>query len=63
MSEEECVALKPVGRRSPTKMLMEYIVQDFPHLTMDTFLFTLIEMERNDVVEALKEFFNRESQT
>ena len=63
MSEEECVALKPVGRRSPTKMLMEYIVQDFPRLTMETFLSTLIEMERNDVVKALKEFFNRESQT
>ena len=58
ISRKECDELKPKGIPSPTKKLMEYIVQVYPDLTLKQLIQTLIKMERRDVVNALRKFFD-----
>lgn len=50
-------SLKPGSVQSPTKVVMEYIVQREPALTMKTFLRSLENIERFDVIADLKDFF------
>ena len=52
-------SLRPVPFSSPTETVMNYIVQENNRLPMQSFLMTLKKMERNDLIEALKEFFER----
>lgn len=52
-------SLRPVPFSSPTETVMNYIVQENNKLPMQSFLMTLKKMERNDLIEALKEFFER----
>jgi len=54
ISRKECDELKPKGIPSPTKKLMEYIVQNNPDLTLKQLIQTLKKMKRLDVVNALK---------
>jgi len=56
ISRNECDELKPKGIPSPTKKLMEYIVQVNPDLTLKQLIQTLIKMKRLDVVNALRKF-------
>ena len=49
--------LKPGDFQSPTKTVLEYIVQREPTVTVDTFLRSLRNINRSDVIEDLKEFF------
>lgn len=55
---KECDDLKPKGISSPTKKLMEYIVQVNPDLTLKQLIQILINMKRRDVVNALRKFFS-----
>ena len=57
ISMKECDDLKPKGIPSPTKKLMEYIVQVNPDLSLKQLIQTLIKMNRHDVVTALRKFF------
>lgn len=57
ISRKECDGLKPKGIPSPTKKLMEYIVQVNPDLTLKQLIQALEKMERRDVVNALTKFF------
>ena len=57
ISRKECDELKPKGIPSPTKKLMEYIVQVNPDLTLKHLIQALIKMQRRDVVNALTKFF------
>ena len=53
--KEDCGSLKPRGTEaSPTRTLMEHIVQVDPDLTVKTFIEALNRMQRTDVVNALK---------
>ena len=52
-------SLRPEPISSPTKMVLNYIVQENPQLTMRSFLVTLEKMERRDLILELKEFFKR----
>lgn len=52
--------LKPEPIPSPTKVMMEHIVSVNPHLTMKTFLETLVKIKRFDVIKAMEDFFHRE---
>ena len=54
-------SFRPVPFSSPTETVMKYIVQENHKLPMRSFLMTLKKMERNDLIEALKEFFERKS--
>ena len=56
ISKEECACLEPKGIPSPTKKLMEYIVQVNPDLTLKQFIQTLLKLQRRDVVNALEKF-------
>ena len=49
--------LKPGDFQSPTKTMLEYIVKREPTATVDTFLRSLQNINRSDVIEDLKEFF------
>ncbi|PFX16435.1 Snake venom metalloprotease inhibitor 02D01 [Stylophora pistillata] len=49
--------LKPGDVQSPTKTVLEYVVKREPTTTMETFLTSLKNMRRFDVIEDLKEFF------
>ncbi|PFX29758.1 hypothetical protein AWC38_SpisGene5457 [Stylophora pistillata] len=49
--------LKPADVQSPTKTVLEYIVKREPTVTMHTFLRSLKNIKRLDVIEDLKEFF------
>ena len=53
LSKEICDSLKPTGTPSPTRALLEHIVQVDPGLTVKRFIEVLIKMERMDVVDAL----------
>ena len=53
LSKEICDSLKPKGTTSPTRALLEHIVQVDPGLTVKRFIEVLIKMERMDVVDAL----------
>ena len=50
---EICESLKPKETPSPTKALMEHIVQDKPNMTVKTFMKALMKIQRTDVVNAL----------
>ena len=52
-------SLRPEPISSPTKMVLNCIVQENPQLTMRSFLLTLEKMERRDLILELKEFFKR----
>ena len=54
-------SLRPEPVSSPTKMVLNYIVQKNPQLTMRSFLVTLEKMERRDLILELKEFFKRKN--
>ena len=56
VSKEDCDKLKPKGNPSPTKALVEHIVQVDPGLTVKTFIEALVKMQRIDVVNALGKF-------
>ena len=56
VSTEDCDNLKPKGNPSPTKALVEHIVQVDPGLTVKTFIEALEKMQRIDVVNALGKF-------
>ena len=56
VSKEDCDNLKPKGNPSPTKALVEHIVQVDPGLTVKTFIEALVKMQRIDVVNALGKF-------
>ena len=56
ISRKECDELKPNRIPSPTKKLMEYIVQVNPDLTLKQLIQTLLKMKRRDVVNALRKF-------
>ena len=58
IATEKCDYLKPKGIPSPTKQLMEYIVQVNPDCTLAQFIQALVKMQRHDVVNALKQFFS-----
>ena len=49
--------LKPDDLQSPTKIVMEYIVQNEPTVTVETLVRSLENIKRLDVVEDLKDFF------
>ena len=53
LSKEICDSLKPKETPSPTRALLEHIVQVDPGLTVKRFIEVLIKMERMDVVDAL----------
>ena len=53
VSQETCDNLKPKGNPSPTRALIERIVQVYPRLKVKSFMEVLIKMERIDVVDAL----------
>ena len=55
----ELDSLKPDPIRSPTKVLMECLVQNDPDLTMATFLGSLEKIKRYDVIKKLTRFFYR----
>ena len=55
--KEDCDNLKPKGNPSPTRALMEHIVQVDPGLTVKTFIEALKKMQRIDVVNALWKLF------
>ena len=55
--KEDCDNLKPKGNPSPTRALMEHIVQVDPGLTVKTFIEALKKMQRIDVVNALRKLF------
>lgn len=57
VSKDDCDHMKPKGNPSPTKMVMEYLVQVNPQLTLKQFIETLMKMQRKDVVCSLKKFF------
>ena len=57
ISKEECDYLQPKGIPSPTKKLMEYIVQFNPDLTLKQFIQTLLKLQRRDVVYSLEKYF------
>ena len=59
IDRKELDSLKPEPIRSPTKVLMECLVQKDPDLTMATFLKSLEKIERYDVIEELSRFFYR----
>ena len=52
--KEDCDSLKPRGNPSPTRTLMEYIVQVDPDLTVKRFIEALKRMQRTDVVNVLR---------
>ncbi|XP_078382169.1 uncharacterized protein LOC144664816 [Oculina patagonica] len=54
---KELESLKPECPQSPTKLLMEYIVGKDPDLNMRSFLKSLANIKRFDVIKKLKEFF------
>ena len=56
VSKEDCDSLKPKGNPSPTKALVEHIVQVDPGLKVKTFIEALVKMQRIDVVNALGKF-------
>jgi len=58
-SVSELDSLRPEPISSPTKMVLNYIVQKNPQLTMRSFLVTLEKMKRRDLIHELKEFFKR----
>ena len=58
ISRKELDSLKPDPIRSPTKVVMECIVQENPDLTMKSFLETLAKIKRYDVIKELKRFFH-----
>ena len=58
MSKLQLDSLKPECPESPTKLLMEYIVANEPHLNMKRFLEALANIKRRDVINELKEFFH-----
>ena len=51
--KEICESLKPKETPSPTRALMEHIVQDKPDMTVKTFMKALMKIQRTDVVNAL----------
>ena len=55
--KEDCDNLKPKGNPSPTRALMEHIVQVDPALTVKRFIKALVKMQRIDVVNALSKLF------
>lgn len=55
---KELESLRPECPQSPTKLLMEHIVGKQPKLNMGTFLETLAQIKRFDVIDELKEFFH-----
>ena len=52
--KEDCDSLKPKGNASPTRTLMEHIVQVDPDLMVQRFIEALKKMQRTDVVNALR---------
>ena len=56
VSKDDCDSLKPNGKPSPTRALLEYIVQVDPDLKVKTFIEALEKMQRMDVVNALGKF-------
>ena len=50
---EICESLKPKETPSPTRALMEHIIQDKPNMTVKTFMKALMKIQRTDVVNAL----------
>ncbi|CAH3140502.1 unnamed protein product, partial [Porites evermanni] len=56
-SVSELDSLRPEPISNPTKMVLNYIVQKNPQLTMRSFLMTLEKMKRRDLIHELKEFF------
>ena len=56
VSKDDCDSLKPNGKPSPTRALLEYIVQVDPDLKVKTFIEALVKMQRMDVVNALGKF-------
>jgi len=58
MTKIQLDSLKPECPVSPTKLLMEHIVGNEPHLTMRRFLEALANIKRFDVISELKEFFH-----
>lgn len=58
MSKTQLDILKPECPESPTKLLMEHIVGNDPHLNMKRFLEALENIKRRDVIHKLKEFFH-----
>lgn len=58
ISLQECDYLCPDVSESPTKLLVEYISQARPNLTMESFLTAVLKIGRHDVVFVLKEFFS-----
>lgn len=57
ISRKELDSLRPECPQSPTKLLMEHIVGKQPNLNMRSFLKTLAQIKRSDVIKELKEFF------
>ena len=55
--KEDCDNLKPKGNPSPTRALMEHIVQVDPGITVKRFMEALIKMQRIDVVNTLRKLF------
>ena len=58
ITRKELEYLKPDPIPSPTKVVMECIVQNNPDLTLKSFLETLAKIKRYDVIKALKGFFH-----
>lgn len=54
---KEINTLKPACPQSPTKSLIEHIVAKEPDLNMRSFLKSLANIKRFDVIKELKEFF------
>lgn len=56
ISRDDCdkISLKTKEYPSPSRNLMQLIVQVYPGLTMRDFVRTLVKMERMDVVNVLK---------
>ena len=56
ISRDDCdkISLKTKEYPSPSRNLMQLIVQVYPGLTMRHFVRTLVKMERMDVVNVLK---------
>lgn len=58
MTKTQLDSLKPECPVSPTKLVMDYIVGNDPHLNMKRFLEALANIKRFDVISELKEFFH-----
>ena len=59
ISRDDCnkISLKTKEYPSPSRNLMQFIVQVCPGLTMRDFVRTLVKMERMDVVNVLKKHY------